>query len=123
MSADHAGHLRARALPSQRAGGTGDFVRAVFPDALPADVAPALQALADACVEGVDRHRAPPDEAELARRRGAGLSPEREANLRRWGYPDVFETWRFHMTLTGPNSQRRGSYRVGASNDTMWYPY
>lgn len=60
----------------------------------------ALQALADACVEGLDRHRAPPDEAELARRRGSGLSPEREAHLRRWGYPDVFETWRFHMTLT-----------------------
>ena len=62
--------------------------------------APTLQALADTCVEGVDRHRVPPDEAELARRRGAGLSPEREANLRRWGYPDVFGTWRFHMTLT-----------------------
>lgn len=66
----------------------------------PTAPSPALQALADACVEGVDRHRAPPDEAELARRRGTGLSPEREANLRRWGYPDVFGTWRFHMTLT-----------------------
>ena len=75
----------------------------------------ALQALADACVEGVDRHRAPPDEAELTRRRGAGLSPEREANLRRWGYPDVFGTWRFHMTLTRRLSDaERGVYRPAA---------
>ena len=60
----------------------------------------ALQELADRCVERLDRHRAPPDEAELARRRGGGLSPAREANLVRWGYPLVFGEWRFHMTLT-----------------------
>lgn len=61
---------------------------------------PALQALADACVAGVDRHRAPPNTAELARRRAGGLSPVREANLVKWGYPGVFTEWRFHMTLT-----------------------
>lgn len=61
---------------------------------------PALQALADACVEGLDHHRAPTSPEELARRRRHGLSPERDAMLRRWGYPDVFATWRFHMTLT-----------------------
>ncbi|GAC1342194.1 MAG: hypothetical protein NVSMB18_15800 [Acetobacteraceae bacterium] len=61
---------------------------------------PALQALADACVAWVDRHRAPADAAELARRRKHGLSPSREALLRRWGYPGVFGEWRFHMTLT-----------------------
>ena len=44
--------------------------------------------------------RAPPDEAELARRRQAKLSPRQEANLARWGYPYVFEEWRFHVTLT-----------------------
>lgn len=61
---------------------------------------PALQALADACVAGADHLRAPPDEADLARRRRGGLSPAQEANLLRWGYPDVFATWTFHMTLT-----------------------
>jgi putative phosphonate metabolism protein len=61
---------------------------------------PALHALADACVEELDEHRAPPSPDELARRRRHGLSPERDAMLVRWGYPDVFETWRFHMTLT-----------------------
>jgi putative phosphonate metabolism protein len=61
---------------------------------------PALQALADACVEQLDPFRAPPSEAELAARRGAQLSPEQEAMLARWGYPYVFGTWFFHMTLT-----------------------
>jgi len=65
-----------------------------------AEPCPTLHALADACVAGVDRHRAPPDAAELARRRKDGLSPTREANLVRWGYPGVFGEWRFHMTLT-----------------------
>jgi putative phosphonate metabolism protein len=61
---------------------------------------PALQAMADACVRELDAHRVPPDEAELARRRGRGLPPAQEAMLLRWGYPHVFETWFFHMTLT-----------------------
>ena len=65
-----------------------------------AEPCPALYALADACVAGVDRHRAPPDPAELVRRRAGGLSPAREAMLVRWGYPGVFSEWRFHMTLT-----------------------
>jgi hypothetical protein len=61
---------------------------------------PALQALADACVVGLDGHRAPADEAELARRRKGGLPAAQEAMLVRWGYPHVLETWFFHMTLT-----------------------
>jgi putative phosphonate metabolism protein len=61
---------------------------------------PPLRALADACVEALDGCRAPPDEAELAKRRRAKLSPEGEANLVRWGYPHVFGAWRFHVTLT-----------------------
>jgi putative phosphonate metabolism protein len=60
----------------------------------------ALQALADACVAEVDRFRAPPSEAELARRRRSALTAEQDAMLVRWGYPYVFETWFFHMTLT-----------------------
>lgn len=61
---------------------------------------PELQNLADTCVLGLDVHRAPPDDAELARRRRHGLPPAQEAMLVRWGYPHVFETWFFHMTLT-----------------------
>ena len=61
---------------------------------------PALQALSDAAVAGLDGLRAAPDAAELARRRKGGLSAAQEANLVRWGYPYVFGTWFFHMTLT-----------------------
>jgi putative phosphonate metabolism protein len=59
-----------------------------------------LQTLADACVERVDSFRVPPSGAELARRRRSGLSAEQDAMLVRWGYPYVFGTWFFHMTLT-----------------------
>ena len=59
-----------------------------------------LQALADACVERVDSFRMPPSEDELARRRRSRLSAEQDAMLVRWGYPYVFGTWFFHMTLT-----------------------
>lgn len=61
---------------------------------------PELQAFADACVERLDPFRAPPSEAELVRRRMSRLSPEQDAMLLRWGYPYVFGTWFFHMTLT-----------------------
>jgi putative phosphonate metabolism protein len=59
-----------------------------------------LQALADGCVEHLDRFRAPPSDMELARRRRGKLTPQQDAMLVRWGYPYVFDTWFFHMTLT-----------------------
>jgi putative phosphonate metabolism protein len=59
-----------------------------------------LQALADACVEHLDHLRAPLMDDEIARRRRGGLTSQQDAMLLRWGYPYVFETWFFHMTLT-----------------------
>lgn len=59
-----------------------------------------LQALADACVERLDHLRAPPAKEEIARRRKSSLTPAQDEMLLRWGYPYVFETWFFHMTLT-----------------------
>ncbi len=59
-----------------------------------------LQALADECVARLDGFREPPTEAELARRRRSGLTPQQDAMLVRWGYPYLFDTWFFHMTLT-----------------------
>ncbi|MEO0484552.1 MAG: DUF1045 domain-containing protein [Pseudomonadota bacterium] len=61
-----------------------------------------LQTLASACVTELDPFRAPPTEAELAKRRKARLTPEQENNLVAWGYPYVHDAFRFHMTLTGP---------------------
>jgi len=60
----------------------------------------ALNALAAACVTDLDAFRAPAPEAELARRRANGLSPEQEQNLLNWGYPFVLDQFRFHITLT-----------------------
>ncbi|MEQ9642871.1 MAG: DUF1045 domain-containing protein [Alphaproteobacteria bacterium] len=65
-----------------------------------AEPSPAMQVLADDCVRDFDGFRAPPEAAELARRRRAKLSPAHERNLERWGYPYVFDAFRFHMTLT-----------------------
>lgn len=59
-----------------------------------------LQALADACVAQLDAFRASPSNDELARRRRSRLTPQQDAMLVRWGYPYVFESWFFHMTLT-----------------------
>jgi putative phosphonate metabolism protein len=64
-----------------------------------ADCAP-LQALCDRCVAELDSFRMPADATELQRRRQARLSPAQDAMLLRWGYPYVFDTWFFHMTLT-----------------------
>lgn len=69
---------------------------------VPAEACAAIDDLAAACVTELDGFRAPAEPAELARRRGRGLSPEREENLRLWGYPHVLGAFRFHMTLTGP---------------------
>ncbi|MEM9641449.1 MAG: DUF1045 domain-containing protein [Pseudomonadota bacterium] len=69
-----------------------------------------LQRLAGACVRDLDMFRAPAREAELARRRKAGLSTRQEALLAQWGYPYVFEEFRFHLTLSGrlPEDELRG---------------
>jgi hypothetical protein len=60
-----------------------------------------MQALHSACVRAFDPFRAPLSAADLERRRKAPLSPEQDARLVEWGYPYVFEDFRFHMTLTG----------------------
>ena len=61
-----------------------------------------LADLAATAVSDLDPFRAPPKHAELAKRRKARLTPQQDAHLERWGYPYVFDQFRFHMTLTGP---------------------
>lgn len=62
---------------------------------------PALNALAAECVRTFDPFRAALNPSELAKRRKAGLTDRQEQRLQRWGYPYVFDEFRFHMTLTG----------------------
>lgn len=61
-----------------------------------------LQTVADRCVTGLQALAAPLDEADIARRRKAGLSPEEDALMLAWGYPWVLQRFRFHCSLTGP---------------------
>lgn len=65
-----------------------------------AEPCPPLQALADALVTRLDRHRTPASEEDLERRRKAGLTGRQDRHLRDWGYPYVLEDFHFHVTLT-----------------------
>ena len=60
-----------------------------------------LDVRAGSCVQAFDHFRAPMGAEERAQRSLANLSNRQIANLDRWGYPYVFEDFRFHMTLTG----------------------
>lgn len=75
----------------------GDFVAV-----LQREPCAALDDLAARCVTDFDRFRAPLTPADRARRLAAALAPREIANLDRWGYPYIFDSFRFHMTLTGP---------------------
>jgi putative phosphonate metabolism protein len=57
--------------------------------------------LAADSVEEFDRFRAPASEQELAKRLAGTLSSRLREHVLRWGYPYVFDTWKFHMSLTG----------------------
>lgn len=69
-----------------------------------------ISALAAALVRELDGFRAPPEADELARRQRPGLSPRQADYLQRWGYPQVFEEFRPHLTL----SVRGGSAEISA---------
>jgi hypothetical protein len=66
----------------------------------PVEQSDEVDALAAASVTGIDGCRRPSDELELARRRRSGLSSRQERYLVEWGYPYVFEEFRYHMTLS-----------------------
>ncbi|MFD1744563.1 DUF1045 domain-containing protein [Rhizobium helianthi] len=60
-----------------------------------------INALCDRVVRAFEPWRAPLSVAELAKRRPESLKPRQRDLLQTWGYPYVFEEFRFHMTLTG----------------------
>jgi putative phosphonate metabolism protein len=61
----------------------------------------ALDQLAAACVREFDGFRAPMMAAERERRLQTPLTAQQVRQVDAWGYPFVFEDFRFHMTLTG----------------------
>ena len=68
---------------------------------VPQPVSPQMERLAADLVTDLDNLRCPLTAAELQRRRKAWLTDVQDQLLQRWGYPYVFEEFRFHMTLTG----------------------
>jgi len=68
---------------------------------VPADPSPELDRLAADVVTEFEPFRAPLTPTDISRRNPDGLSPAQLKNLHKWGYPHVFDEFRFHMTLTG----------------------
>jgi hypothetical protein len=73
-----------------------------FAALVPRERSPALDGMAADCVRAFDEFRAPLSDDERRKRLTAPLTARHKENLERWGYPHVFEDFRFHMTLAGP---------------------
>jgi hypothetical protein len=68
---------------------------------VPVEQTAQLSKFAGGCVEFSEPHRAPLGPIDRARRLKAALTHEQIALLDRWGYPYVFDQFKFHMSLTG----------------------
>ncbi|CAH0338992.1 DUF1045 domain-containing protein [Rhizobium sp. CECT 9324] len=91
-------------LPSIVVGQLGPFFAMI-----PGRTHAPLQDFAARIVEEFEPFRAPLSEADIARRNPDRLDPTLRQNLLRWGYPHVFDAFRFHMTLTGPIAPERSA--------------
>ena len=83
-------------IPRAMVGRLGAFFALV-----PGDPCDALQDFAGEVVRRFERFRAPLTPADIARRKPEALAAAERQNLMQWGYPYVFDEFRFHMTLTG----------------------
>ncbi|MDZ4100161.1 MAG: DUF1045 domain-containing protein [Hydrogenophaga sp.] len=92
-----AGQFKAAAIPALRVEALGNFLAL-----RPQDTPVAANALAAACVQALQPLSRPLSAEDLQRRRRAALTPHQNALLQRWGYPWVFDEFRFHCSLTGP---------------------
>lgn len=88
---------------------------------VPAAPVAELNSFAADVVRHFDGFRAPLSEADIQRRNPDALKPQEVRNLVQWGYPYVFETFRFHMTLTGRVSAEEAP-RVRAALDSVFQP-
>lgn len=87
---------KAVSIPRVVLGQIGDFF-AIVPD----QVYPGLQSFAGDVVRAFEPFRAPLNADDIARRKPEKLGDAERCNLDGWGYPYVFDEFRFHMTLTG----------------------
>lgn len=77
----------------------------------PKSASEAVTRLAGHCVAAFEPFRAPLSTADRERRVKAHLTDRQITHLDRWGYPYVFEDFRFHMTLSDrlPDRQRKSA--------------
>lgn len=80
---------------SMQAGSLDGFIALV-----PQERSAELERLAVDVVTEFEGFRAPLSSADIARRNPGALSDTERENLAQWGYPYVFDRFRFHMTLT-----------------------
>lgn len=99
-------------LPAVVVGQLGPFF-ALVPDR----PHPPLQNFAASVVEVFEPFRAPLSEADIERRKPDSLPSRQRENLMRWGYPYVFDEFRFHMTLTGAVPKAKASDMASVLND------
>ena len=90
-------------LPPMQVQRIDDFLALVPPALHPANAQ--IQETAATCVTALQPLAAPLSDADLARRRAAGLTARQDALLQQWGYPFVLDEFRFHMSLTGSLAQ------------------
>lgn len=86
-----------RLVPRAIGGRSGEGAFIALVEAQPT---PALAALERATVEAFEPFRANLSPTDYGRRQPHKLSSQQRAYLDRYGYPYVFEEFRFHMTLT-----------------------
>lgn len=84
------------AMPKLKVGRLGHFF-ALVPDSNASE----LNQYAADVVRHFDAFRAPLTEADYVRRNPDRLEELQRTYLHQWGYPYIFDAFRFHMTLTG----------------------
>lgn len=57
-------------------------------------------------VRNFEDYRAPLSDEDIAKRREAGLTPRQDELMLKWGYPYIFDEFKFHLTLTGKLSEQ-----------------
>ncbi|MEE4298125.1 MAG: DUF1045 domain-containing protein, partial [Pseudomonadales bacterium] len=88
-----------------------------------AETSTAMKELHWDCVRALDAHRAPISDADVARRRKGRLTPEQDAFLLQWGYPYIFDQFRFHMTLTSRIACRSSQEPIRAALAELFAPH
>ena len=89
---------------------------------VPTEDTSGLHHLAGSAVRHFARFRGPTNRGGLGRRQPNGLSGPQREYLHAWGYPYIFDEFRFHMTLTGtvPADQRQAVEAAAARHFSAW---